>query len=451
VDTIAAIATPPGDGALGIVRLAGPGALTLALRLAGLDALEPRVAARVLLRDARGPIDEGVAVFFPAAKSPLGEDLVELTVHGSAYILERLVSAAVSTGAARRAQPGEFTQRAFLNGKLDLAQAEAVCGLVRARSEAAHQAALRQLRGGLSQAVRRCREPIFDLLVRVEACLDHPEEDIPSLTPAQAGAAVAAARAPIDALAASYRLGRLASEGARVALVGRPNAGKSSLFNALLGRERAIVRPEPGTTRDTIEEDLELAGRRVTLVDTAGLRAAADPAEREGVRRAAQALESCDAAVLVIDGSRAPDAEDGLEHAAVAETARRRGLPLVRAFNKSDLGGRLDGPIADPAVALSAATGAGVGELRGLLARALGPSPDESREVVTSDRHHAALQRASCELAAAEECVRALAGGWEDRAAFHLRQAAGALGDILGEDAGEQALHAVFSRFCVGK
>ncbi len=451
MDTIAAVATPAGEGALGILRIAGKEALSIALEMSRLAALAPRSATKVSLHDVAGLIDDGIAVYFPAAQSPVGEDLVELTLHGSDYILSRAQSRALELG-ARRALPGEFTQRAFLNGKLDLAQAEAVCSLIGARSRSAHEAALRQLRGGLSEAVRRCREPIFDLLVRVEACLDHPEEDIPSLAAAEAAAAIARARAPIEALADSYRHGRLAADGARLALVGRPNAGKSSLFNALLGRERAIVRPEPGTTRDTIEEGAELCGRRVLLVDTAGLREARDPAESEGVRRAGSELESCDAAVLVVDAARPPDDDDRLEHRRVLESAARRGVPLVCALNKSDLG-NTEGQTPDftDGVPVSAATGAGLEELRRLIAGRLAPREDAGEACVTSARHHEALRRAGAELAAASETVTACGARWEDRAAFHLRQAARALGDILGEDASEQALHAVFSRFCVGK
>jgi tRNA modification GTPase len=452
VETIAAIATPPGEGALALLRVSGPGALSVAARLCGGAALSARTARRVLISDAHGLIDEAVAVHYPAETSPTGEDLVELTLHGSPYIARRALDAALR--GARLAKPGEFTQRAFLNGKLDLAQAEAVAALIRARHEASHRAALRQLGGGLSDKVRRLKLPILDLLVRVEACLDHPEEDIPALSPEEARAALAAARAPVEALEATFAAGRLAAEGARLALVGRPNAGKSSLLNALLGRRRAIVTAQPGTTRDTLEEPFELSGRPAVLVDTAGLRdTGADEAEREGMARAEQAFESCDAAVLVVDAARPQDEEDARVHARLVELARRRGTPLIAALNKADLAG---GHAAAPAgleaetLRVSATAGTGLDELKRRLGEALGTAAPEA-VVVTSARHAEALRRAAEELREAEATVDRHGAAWEDRAAFHLREALRRLGGILGEGASDEALHEIFSRFCVGK
>lgn len=445
VDTIAAIATPPGEGALGIVRAAGPDAARLASELTGRVELPPRQAVRVTVSDARGAIDDCVALFFPAAASPLGEDLVEFTCHGSPYILKRVLERLYALG-ARPARAGEFTQRAFLNGRLDLAQAESVCDLIKADDAASHRAALQALGGGLSTTVRRLQEPVFDLLVRVEACLDHPEEDIESLTPEAATAALAAARAPIEALAASHESAR-PSDGARLALVGRPNAGKSSLLNALLGRDRAIVSAAPGTTRDTLEERAEVAGAAAVLVDTAGLRArCADEAEREGVARAERALESCDVAVLVVDGSRAPDAEDAATYAKVLETAARRGTPVVAALNKADLGLAAD---VQGGVAVSAKSGAGLEALRAAIAGRLGGRREGALSV--NARHARALRDAARELSLAEAAVGELGRAWEDRAACHLRECLRALGSILGDGAPDEALHAVFSRFCVGK
>ena len=453
VETIAAIATAPGEGALAIVRLSGSGALALARELAGGAILQPRRASRVIVRDEDGQIDEAVAVFYPADGSPTGEDLVELTLHGSPYIARRVLDAALKR--ARLAKPGEFTQRAFLNGKLDLAQAEAVAALIRARNEAAHRAALRQLGGGLSERVRQLKLPILDLLVRIEACLDHPEEDIPGLEAEEARAALEAARRPVEALQATFAAGRLAAEGARLALVGRPNAGKSSLLNALLGRRRAIVTPEPGTTRDTLEEPFELQGRAAVLVDTAGLReAGADEAEREGMARAEAAFESCDAAVLVVDGARRQDEEDARVHARLVELARRRGTPLIAALNKADLAGgggaALSGLDAEP-LRVSATAGTGLDELRSRLAQAVGAGAAPEAVVVTSARHAEALRRAAAELREAEATVERHGSAWEDRAAFHLREALRGLGGILGEGASDEALHEIFSRFCVGK
>jgi tRNA modification GTPase len=435
-----------------MIRVSGGDALSLASEFMTppLRDAAPRTATKVRVFDADGPIDEGVAVFYPAASSPTGEDLVELTLHGSPYILQRTLFRALKR--ARLASPGEFSQRAFLAGKMDLAQAEAVAALIRARTETAHRAALRQLSGGLSDAVRSSRMTLLDLLVRVEACLDHPEEDIPSLTPAQASAEFAAARAPIARLADTFALGRLAGEGPRLALVGRPNAGKSSLLNALLGRERAIVCAEPGTTRDTLEEPAELAGMPAVLVDTAGLREdCADPAEREGIARAEAALETCDAAVLVIDAARAPSEEDARLHARIVEAARRRGTPLVAALNKADLGRAWDGAALPQSVFVSARLGTGLEELRSRLAESLGAGGDREPLVVTSARHAQALRQAAEELTMAQDAVARHGSRWEDRAACNLREARRQLGLILGEGAPDETLHAVFSRFCVGK
>ena len=449
MDTIAAVATPPGEGALGIVRIAGPQALAITLGLTKLKSLAPRKATLVSVCDEHGHIDQGIAVYYPAENSPIGEDLVELTLHGSTYILQRTLLQGLKT--ARLALPGEFTQRAFLNGRLDLAQAEAVCALIRARTQTSHRAALRQLSGGLSDAVRRCRQPLFDLLVRVEASLDHPEEDLPSLTPAAARAALAAARIPIEALAASYRKGRLAVEGARLALIGRPNAGKSSLFNALLGRERAIVRPEPGTTRDTLEEPFEIAGLPAVLIATAGLREDfPEPAERAGAERAERALESCDLAVLVVDGARAPDPEDLRVHRRLLQTVARRGTPLVAALNKADLGLARRQDVAQ-AIGVSAVKGTGLSELRRRIASKLGADGGLEPACVTSARHYEALRAAAAALEGAGQAVGALGSAWEDRAACHLREAVSKLGLILGEGAPDEALREVFSRFCMGK
>ena len=453
MDTIAAIATPPGEGALGMVRVSGGDAVEAVSDMTKpplRETLQARKAVKVVVFDDEGPIDEAVAVHYPAESSPTGEDLVELTLHGSPYILQRTLFRALKR--VRLAAPGEFTQRAYLAGKLDLAQAEAVCSLIRARTETAHRSALRQLSGGLSQAVRACREPLLEVLVRIEACLDHPEEDIASLSPPEAAASLEAARAPIARLAETFALGRLAGEGARLALVGRPNAGKSSLLNALLGRERAIVCPEPGTTRDTLEEPSEIGGLPAVLVDTAGLREdCADAAEREGVSRAEAALENCDAAVLVVDGARAPTEEDARLHARIVESARKRGTPLVAALNKADLGRAWDGAALPRTVAVSARFGTGLEELKRALAETLGAGGDREPVLVTSARHAQALRRAADEMTLAAEAAVTLGGRWEDRAACHLREALRQLGLILGEGAPDETLHAVFARFCVGK
>lgn len=449
-DAIVAPATPPGRGALGVVRVSGTGARAVARALLGAPDLEPRRAtARVARRDGT-PLDRVVAVLWEAASSPTGEDLLELTAHGSPEVLAALVDAAVAAG-ARPAEAGEFTRRAFTNGKLDLAQAEGVEALIAARGTRARAAALARLEGGLSRTVAAARAPILETLTLLEARLDHPDEDIAPLSDAGALSALAALRVPLERLAAAHARGRAEREGVRVCLVGRPNAGKSSLLNALLGRDRAIVAPEPGTTRDTLEEPASLAGLGAVLVDTAGLRDdAADPAEAEGVARAEKALSSCDVAVLVVDAARPADAADARARERALALAAAAGRPVVVAHNKADL--LADAAALAGGLAVSAKTGAGLDALAAAVAAAAGAAPaDEGEVLLVNARDRASLDEALGALDAARAEVAAFPGAWEDRVAGRLRDAHSALGRILGEDAPDEVLKAVFSRFCVGK
>jgi tRNA modification GTPase len=463
-DTIAAIATPPGSGALAIVRASGPEAAAAAAAVLG-RGLAPRQAVLAKARDAAGDIDGVVALFFPAGSSPTGEDLVELTCHGSPYIQKRLLTALLEAG-ARAAKPGEFTRRAFSNGRLDLAQAEAVCDLIAAGTGAAHRSALAQLEGGLSRAVEGLRAPILGLLTHLEACLDHPEEDIPPLEAEEAKSRLQALGAPVARLADSFRMGRLLREGPRVCIVGRPNAGKSSLLNALLGCDRAIVCPEPGTTRDTIEEPCDLGGLPAVLVDTAGLGHDSDSAaDAESLRRTQRALRSSDIAVLVVDGSRAPDARDEAAHRALRESAAADRRPVLTVLSKADLppavpfgdGERLpsgDGAPWRAACRVSARRGEGMTELKRLLSRRLGRGEGAAAEggaAVTCARHHDALRRCLARLGEAGSCVDSRPGCWEELAARELREALAALDEITGPAAPDEVLGSIFSRFCVGK
>lgn len=450
-DVIAAVATPPGRSALAVVRVAGPGALAACrefLEPRFRDGFEPRRATLCGVVSRGEKLDEAVAAYFPACSSPLGEELVEISCHGSPAVVRAVLDAAAAAG-ARPAQPGEFTRRAYVNGRLDLAQAEAVAALIEARTDAARRAALRQLDGGLSSALAALRRPVFDLLVRVEARLDHPEEDIPALPPGQAREELSRCAQAVGRLAATAQRGRPLLEGARVCIVGRPNAGKSSLLNALLGRERAIVSPEPGTTRDTLEEHASLRGLPAVLVDTAGLREdCAGDVERSGVERARAALETSDLAVLVVDGSRAPQPEDEAVHARVLEAAARSGRPVVTVLSKADLARRC---FFAADVEVSSLERRGLERLVELAAGRLSGGQEESPVLVASARHERALRAAQRELDAAARAVLEHPGRWEDRAAFHLREALARLDEITGKGADEELLDAVFSRFCVGK
>ncbi|MBI4677893.1 MAG: tRNA uridine-5-carboxymethylaminomethyl(34) synthesis GTPase MnmE [Elusimicrobia bacterium] len=450
--TIAAIATPPGASALGVLRLSGPAALEVAgrfLQTAG-SGLAPRLATLGRASFKGAVLDQVIAVYYPAPRSPTGEDLVEITGHGSPYVLGRLLEAALDSG-ARAALPGEFTQRAFLNGRLDLAQAEAVCDLIRAGTGLAHRAALEQLEGGLSRAVEAAEAPIMDLLVRVEATLDHPEEDVPRVEAGKACAAMLSARGRVLELARTFGSGRLLTEGARVCIAGPPNAGKSSLLNALLGTERAIVCPTPGTTRDTLEEACDLGGIPAVLIDTAGLTDRPEGlAEAQGQGRANRALERCDLALLVLDGSRPQDEEDKAASRLVLDKARSNGRPVIRVLNKADLPRARGLPRCDLDVSAKERTGIDALVLRAAGSLAGEPAQDAGA-TVTSARHHAALQAAASELASAARATEERPGAWEELAASGLRAALRALDGITGKAVEEEVLSGIFSRFCVGK
>jgi len=446
--TIVALATPPGRSALGIVRISGPLCRDLARRLLGTE-LEPRRATTRALRRKGAVVDRVVATYWAGRATPTGEDLLEITAHGSPEILREIVEAAFE-GGARAAEPGEFTRRAYVNGRLDLAQARAVGDLISARGASARAAAMRRLEGGLSDALDEVRAPILELLAALEVRLDHPEEDIAPLVSAEADASLAGVAVRLEKLLSGYARGRARREGARVGLFGSPNAGKSSLLNALLGRERAIVSSSPGTTRDLIEEQAELAGSIVTLIDTAGLRCdPSDPSEVEGVSRAKRALDSCDVAVLVVDAARPQDAAAAQARAAVSAAAAKRGARLIVAFNKMDLAG---GRASSDGLPCSALTGHGLPELVSAIADAAGASPADEGETLLDDaRQMDALASALAEIAAARAELAARPGAWEDRAADRLRRALALVGEARGDNAPEDVLDELFSKFCVGK
>ncbi|HEX2172277.1 MAG TPA: tRNA uridine-5-carboxymethylaminomethyl(34) synthesis GTPase MnmE, partial [Dehalococcoidia bacterium] len=400
-DTVAAVATPPGEGAIAIVRISGPEALACAGRIfrrrdhRRLADPRPRYLYHGHVVDPRSRmvVDEVLLAYFPGPRSYTGEDLIEISGHGGRHAVQAVLRAALDAG-ARAARPGELTLRAFLNGRIDLAQAEAVSDVIRARSDRALRLAVQGLAGGLSDRVRTIRRDLLGALAQVTAQVDFPEDDVPEvpLTPR-----LEPVLSELDSLLATARAGRVYREGVRLAIVGTPNAGKSSLLNRLLGSDRAIVTEVPGTTRDTLEEGLEIEGLPFVITDTAGIRPTEDPIERLGVERSRAALAMADLAVQVIDRSR-PLAPDDLR---ISDLIGDR--PAIRVANKADLP-----PLADltrlpgPPLLVSAVTGAGLDELRRrLVAVATNGAAADDALIVTNPRHATALARARDHLAAA--------------------------------------------------
>ena len=449
-DTIVAPATAPGRGGIGVVRLSGPGVPVIASALLGGRLPEPRRATLATFRDGAGEaIDSGLALYFPAPHSYTGEAVLELHGHGGPAVLASLVARAIELG-ARRAEPGEFTRRAYLNDKLDLAQAEAVADLIDAGSQAAARAALRSLQGAFSAEVHGLVEGLIELRVWVEAAIDFPEEDIDFLADPALVARVEALRARFDAVTHAARQGRVLRDGLTVVIAGRPNAGKSSLLNALAGHEAAIVTDLPGTTRDVVREQLDLDGLPLQVLDTAGLRVAgegpADVVEAEGIRRTRAEIARADRVLFVVDAATDP--------AATAYTDERatlpEGVPVTLVFNKVDLPTALEVvvPGVDAQLRLSARTGEGLAALRAHLQAAIGYSPTDTGAVSARARHLEALTRARATLEAACTLLAQRRG---ELVAEELRLAQRALGEITGEFTSDDLLGRIFGSFCIGK
>jgi tRNA modification GTPase len=450
--TIVAPATPPGEGGIGIIRLSGSESENLLRRFFIPSRSVETLASHRLYhgRLVRGDgvlIDEVMAVVMRKPHSYTKEDVVEIQCHGGGLVLRRILQLFLD-GGARLARPGEFTLRAFLNGRIDLASAEAVIDVIRSRSDAACNIALGQLEGHLSRRVHEFREALIHLLAEVEADIDFPEED---LDISQREDLLERGRGVVeqmDALMATFESGRVLREGLSILIFGKPNVGKSSLMNSLLGEARTIVTDIPGTTRDVIEEKMVLNGIPLRLVDTAGVRETSDPIESEGVRRARGKIAAADLVLLVVDGSRPLDAEDQL----ALDFCRDGRLLLV--VNKADLGRKALPPVFSelPAVAVSALSGDGLGELKERICSLFleGGGADNRESLVLSDsRHWEAVFRARASLA------RFLDGAAEGLApefsALELRDALEALGEITGETTPGEVLEKIFSRFCVGK
>jgi tRNA modification GTPase len=442
-DTIAAIATALGRGGIGVVRVSGLGVGEVVNHIVS-AALKPRVATLSKFLDSGGgAIDEGIALFFPSPHSYTGQDVLELQGHGGPLVLQRLLKRCLELG-ARAAEPGEFTRRAYLNGKLDLAQAEAVADLIDASTEQAARCAARSLYGEYSYKIQLVKNLLVELRALTEATLDFPEEDIDLATRNGQEARLAAVQVGLSALLAASAQGSLLREGVHVVLAGQPNVGKSSLLNHLARQDVAIVTEIPGTTRDAIRQSINLDGVPVHMVDTAGLRETGDPVERIGVERAWAAIEKADVVLLLIDAGHG---ETEADREILARLPNR--MKCIRVLNKIDLAGlpaqlgQVDGA---EAVWLSAKSGAGVDLLRSALKQVIGWEGNVEGVFMAHARHLEAMRRAQSGLArAAAETKR------QELFAEELRLAHEALMGITGEFTSDDLLGEIFSRFCIGK
>ena len=446
-DTICAIATPPGTGGLGIVRVSGPAAPEIAKAL--LDRLpEPRFASLAEFLDGKGEvIDTGLALYFPAPRSFTGEHVLELQGHGGAFVLQRLMQRVLELG-ARAARPGEFTERAFLNDKMDLVQAEAIADLIDSGSDAAARAAQRSLQGLFSARVHELQQRLTELRVFVEAAIDFPDEEIDFLAESDIVQRVEKTRTRLSQLLAEARQGRLLRDGIVLAIVGRPNSGKSSLLNALSGQDSAIVTDIPGTTRDVLREQIDIDGIPVHVADTAGIRETSDVIEAEGVRRARQALETADLVLLIRDAATGEEPHDDLS-AEIPE-----GLKSIDVMNKMDLldeeqliSKRVKAP--ERAVWISAKAGEGMEALKTRIRDAVGASDQAEGSFSARQRHIDALKRCGGHLEAGQTAMEGSSAG--ELLAEELRLAQQALGELTGELLPDDLLGEIFSSFCIGK
>ncbi|MBN8793204.1 MAG: tRNA uridine-5-carboxymethylaminomethyl(34) synthesis GTPase MnmE [Stenotrophomonas nitritireducens] len=442
-DTIIAIASGAAAGGVGILRLSGPLSASIARGL-GCPALQPRHAHYARFRDAAGEaIDDGIALYFPGPRSFTGEDVVELQGHGSPVVLRQLLARCIELG-ARQARAGEFSERAFLNGKLDLAQAEAIADLIAAGDVRAARAARRSLDGVFSRRVEDVAERLVRLRIHVEAAIDFADEPLDTLGGAQVRAGVEQARDSLACLLADAERGRKLRDGLHAVLIGPPNAGKSSLLNALAGSERAIVTDIAGTTRDTLRETIRIDGLELELVDTAGLREGGDAIEREGMRRARAEMQRADLAIVVLD-ARDPEAGRQAIGDAAAQAARQLWI-----LNKCDLLPQWPQQLDEDAIAISAASGQGLEQLHARLRELAGDGAGEGQQGEFSARlrHVQALVRAAAHLDDADAQLR---HEQLELAAEELRLAHDALGEITGRMTADDLLGRIFSSFCIGK
>ena len=445
-DTIAALATPPGVGSVGIVRVSGPAVTTISLAVLGCLP-PPRYASfRSFLGPDREVLDQGIALYFPTPHSFTGEDVLELQGHGGPVVLDRLLKSVLALG-SRPARPGEFSERAFLNGKLDLAQAEAISDLIESATDTAAKLANRTLQGELSRRVNELLERIITLRAYVEAAIDFTEEEFDFLTNSKVAEDLRAAMHALDCVRQSARQGQLLRDGMTLVIAGRPNAGKSSLLNALAGRDSAIVTHVPGTTRDLLREHIQIDGMPLHIVDTAGLREGADLVEQEGIRRARREMEQADWLLWVFDDQEDPD-HDALDRASLP-----RKVPITLVRNKIDLTGSAPGlrrmPDGAVEVSIAAATGEGMPELRTHLKACVGYQGPGEGEFMARRRHLVALERTASYLDQGQRALTEDAAG--ELLAEELRLAQNALSEITGEYLPDDLLGEIFGRFCIGK
>jgi tRNA modification GTPase len=442
-DTIAAVATAPGRAGIGVVRVSGPAVRAIIAGILG-RVPKPRAATLCGFRDATGgTLDRGLALFFPAPHSYTGEDVLELHGHGGPAVLQLVLRRCLDLG-ARPAQPGEFTRRAFLNDKLDLAQAESVADLIDASSEAAARGAMRSLAGEFSARIGHLVNALIELRALVEATLDFPDEEIDFLERGDAFKRLARLHAELGEVQRAAEQGRILREGARCVLIGQPNVGKSSLLNRLAGDEVAIVTEVPGTTRDPLRHELVIDGVPVHVIDTAGLRDSVEPVEKIGIERAWREIGQADVALLVVDVTRGIADADRTILAQLPEKVRK-----IFIFNKIDLSGdppsarELDGRLE---IRVSAKSGAGMEMLRASILQAVGWRPAEEAQFMARERHLRSLQQADAALARAAGQTKAI-----ELFAEELRLAQQALGEITGQFSADDLLGEIFSRFCIGK
>jgi len=450
-DTIAAIATPPGEGALAIVRLSGPQACTIAgdccrrgdrVR----DAAGMTVTVSTVLSRDKMVIDRAVVIVYRAPNSFTGEDMVEVVCHGGQAVPRQIFARFLEAG-ARAAAPGEFTRRAFLNGKMDLSQAEAVAELIRAGTDKAGRAAAQRLEGGVRKAVEAIRGKVIELLAEIEARLDFVDEEIDPLPPGELERRLSGIRGEIDGYMETYTQGRLLQLGAQVVIAGAPNAGKSTLFNALVQRERMLVSPVPGTTRDAVEEWIGIDGVPIRLVDTAGIRTGGGKIEQEGIKRTVERIREADLVLLLVDRS-----QPRVPHPVVMDAVKES--RFVPVWTKGDLPKRGSYPEelpGKPEISVSGLRGTGLDDVKKLIINNIWKdgNTDGEQIIIAEVRQVEALQEAAQALRRVTEAEQEGAG--MEIVAFELRQAAEALGKITGVEVGDDVLDRIFSRFCIGK